>query len=51
MPQLFPMNWNLLILFFLIILIVLTSLIYFNFNPFLNKKMLISKTLSKNWKW
>nr|UYB78200.1 ATP synthase F0 subunit 8 [Alectorobius capensis] len=51
MPQLFPMNWSLLTIFFSIILITSFTLIYFTYQPkliFLSLKM---KTISKNWKW
>nr|YP_010535496.1 ATP synthase F0 subunit 8 [Alectorobius cerradoensis]UYB78239.1 ATP synthase F0 subunit 8 [Alectorobius cerradoensis]UYB78252.1 ATP synthase F0 subunit 8 [Alectorobius cerradoensis] len=51
MPQLFPMNWNLLILFFSIILVLMTSLIYFNYKPLLATKMIKSSFLTKVWKW
>nr|YP_010535600.1 ATP synthase F0 subunit 8 [Alectorobius mimon]UYB78447.1 ATP synthase F0 subunit 8 [Alectorobius mimon]UYB78460.1 ATP synthase F0 subunit 8 [Alectorobius mimon] len=51
MPQLFPMNWNLLIIFFLFIIIMSTNLIYFTYKPSLHFKYLMMKQLKKPWKW
>nr|YP_010535535.1 ATP synthase F0 subunit 8 [Alectorobius fonsecai]UYB78304.1 ATP synthase F0 subunit 8 [Alectorobius fonsecai]UYL27213.1 ATP synthase F0 subunit 8 [Alectorobius fonsecai] len=51
MPQIFPMNWNILIIYFLIIIIISMSMIYFIYNPkFLikNNKVIF---LNKFWKW
>nr|YP_010535561.1 ATP synthase F0 subunit 8 [Alectorobius guaporensis]UYB78343.1 ATP synthase F0 subunit 8 [Alectorobius guaporensis]UYB78356.1 ATP synthase F0 subunit 8 [Alectorobius guaporensis] len=51
MPQLFPMNWNLLLLFFSLILITLSSLIYFNYKSSILMKFLKTSPLTKIWKW
>nr|AIZ58504.1 ATP synthase F0 subunit 8 [Alectorobius capensis]AIZ58517.1 ATP synthase F0 subunit 8 [Alectorobius capensis]AMX74132.1 ATP synthase F0 subunit 8 [Alectorobius capensis]UYB78213.1 ATP synthase F0 subunit 8 [Alectorobius capensis] len=51
MPQLFPMNWSLLTLFFSIILVISFTLIYFTYQPKLIFSPLKMKTISKNWKW
>nr|YP_010535678.1 ATP synthase F0 subunit 8 [Alectorobius rioplatensis]UYB78590.1 ATP synthase F0 subunit 8 [Alectorobius rioplatensis]UYB78603.1 ATP synthase F0 subunit 8 [Alectorobius rioplatensis] len=51
MPQLFPMNWNLLIMFFSSILMIMTPLIYFNYKPQSHSPMLKHTILSKIWKW
>nr|YP_010535483.1 ATP synthase F0 subunit 8 [Alectorobius atacamensis]UYB78187.1 ATP synthase F0 subunit 8 [Alectorobius atacamensis] len=51
MPQLFPMNWNLLIILFSSILILTIPLIYFNYKPSLPLQMFIPSMLMKVWKW
>nr|YP_010535639.1 ATP synthase F0 subunit 8 [Alectorobius peruvianus]UYB78525.1 ATP synthase F0 subunit 8 [Alectorobius peruvianus] len=51
MPQLFPMNWNFLTLYFLLIISISAILVYFTHKPnlpFSSKKM---NDLSKFWKW
>nr|YP_009348099.1 ATP synthase subunit 8 [Nothoaspis amazoniensis]APW83512.1 ATP synthase subunit 8 [Nothoaspis amazoniensis] len=45
------MNWNLLIIFFSLILILTTSMMYFNFIPNIQKSIIIKKTMKKNWSW
>nr|YP_010946469.1 ATP synthase F0 subunit 8 [Chorisoserrata biceps]WGO57187.1 ATP synthase F0 subunit 8 [Chorisoserrata biceps] len=51
MPQMMPMNWLLLFLFFLMIFIMFNIIIYFNkmMNPNLNNIFLKHKSLK--WKW
>nr|YP_009000454.1 ATP synthase F0 subunit 8 [Ornithodoros rostratus]AHF21668.1 ATP synthase subunit 8 [Ornithodoros rostratus] len=51
MPQLFPMNWN--ILFLIILLILTTTLIimYFTFFQKVKKTQLSFNSFEKNWKW
>nr|YP_010535587.1 ATP synthase F0 subunit 8 [Alectorobius microlophi]UYB78421.1 ATP synthase F0 subunit 8 [Alectorobius microlophi]UYB78434.1 ATP synthase F0 subunit 8 [Alectorobius microlophi] len=51
MPQLFPMNWNLLILMFILILTLSFVLIYFTYQPNLNINFTKMLKLIKNWKW
>nr|AHF21693.1 ATP synthase subunit 8 [Subparmatus marinkellei] len=51
MPQLFPMNWNLLTLYFMIIMIMMTMLLYFNYKPISTHSKMNKKTFVKFWKW
>nr|UYL27226.1 ATP synthase F0 subunit 8 [Alectorobius spheniscus] len=51
MPQLFPMNWHLLIPFFLSIFIISSTLIYFNYTPVHHAISTKLMMISKNWKW
>nr|AIZ58530.1 ATP synthase F0 subunit 8 [Reticulinasus faini] len=51
MPQLFPMNWNILMIMFITIIIIMTTLIYFNYKPYLSFKKTNKNIFSKNWKW
>nr|YP_010535626.1 ATP synthase F0 subunit 8 [Alectorobius peropteryx]UYB78499.1 ATP synthase F0 subunit 8 [Alectorobius peropteryx]UYB78512.1 ATP synthase F0 subunit 8 [Alectorobius peropteryx] len=51
MPQLFPMNWNILTIMFITLLILTTPLFYFNYkpSPIQNQPNLLF--LKKVWKW
>nr|YP_010535704.1 ATP synthase F0 subunit 8 [Ornithodoros tabajara]UYB78642.1 ATP synthase F0 subunit 8 [Ornithodoros tabajara]UYB78655.1 ATP synthase F0 subunit 8 [Ornithodoros tabajara] len=51
MPQLFPMNWNTLIIFFSLILLISSAMIYFNYKPNLLFKPQKILPLKKNWNW
>nr|YP_010535730.1 ATP synthase F0 subunit 8 [Ornithodoros asperus]UYB78746.1 ATP synthase F0 subunit 8 [Ornithodoros asperus]UYB78759.1 ATP synthase F0 subunit 8 [Ornithodoros asperus] len=52
MPQIYPMNWNLLLTFFLINVLIILMFLYFVPLKYLFKSDKITKTLlSKNWKW
>nr|YP_008999619.1 ATP synthase F0 subunit 8 [Antricola mexicanus]AHF21655.1 ATP synthase subunit 8 [Antricola mexicanus] len=51
MPQLFPMNWNLLIIMFSMIIILTSMLIYFNYKPMLKSTQMKFDVLMKLWKW
>nr|YP_010251417.1 ATP synthase F0 subunit 8 [Carios vespertilionis]QTW91414.1 ATP synthase F0 subunit 8 [Carios vespertilionis]QTW91427.1 ATP synthase F0 subunit 8 [Carios vespertilionis] len=51
MPQLFPMNWNLLFLSIINLFMILMSLIYFNPFPINKTKTIKTQIFFKNWKW
>nr|YP_010550080.1 ATP synthase F0 subunit 8 [Ornithodoros phacochoerus]AIZ58634.1 ATP synthase F0 subunit 8 [Ornithodoros phacochoerus]UYL27148.1 ATP synthase F0 subunit 8 [Ornithodoros phacochoerus] len=51
MPQLYPMNWNLLCLLFIMMTILSIMLLYFNKEPKLKTTFLFKKSFQKNWKW
>nr|YP_009327155.1 ATP synthase F0 subunit 8 [Orthetrum chrysis]ANX09979.1 ATP synthase F0 subunit 8 [Orthetrum chrysis] len=53
MPQMAPMSWLMLFMFFSIMLLMINMLNYYLFNPKLNiKKMSKDFSLkSQNWKW
>nr|APX39729.1 ATP synthase F0 subunit 8 [Podagrica fuscicornis] len=51
MPQMMPLNWLLLMIFFIVSFLLFNKTIFFNF---FYSKNFSSKTLSllkKNWKW
>nr|WRO45289.1 ATP synthase F0 subunit 8 [Phyllothelys breve] len=53
MPQMMPLNWLMLFLFFSLLLILFNMLNYYNSHnefTFLTNKKKITKT-SLNWKW
>nr|AFQ62210.1 ATP synthase F0 subunit 8 [Hypomedon debilicornis] len=52
MPQMAPMNWLFLFIFFILIFLMFNSLNYFSFI-YNNKSMINknSKTFNINWKW
>nr|AFQ62157.1 ATP synthase F0 subunit 8 [Endomychus coccineus] len=52
MPQMAPMNWINLFIYFVMLFIILNSINYFNYlkMPNLNSN-LVSKMLKNNWKW
>nr|ALO70905.1 ATP synthase F0 subunit 8 [Scaphisoma boleti] len=51
MPQMMPLNWILLFMWFIMIFMIFNSMIYFNFtyNP-KKSNQLIKKTII-TWKW
>nr|YP_009536362.1 ATP synthase F0 subunit 8 [Ornithodoros hermsi]AYN50640.1 ATP synthase F0 subunit 8 [Ornithodoros hermsi]UYB78369.1 ATP synthase F0 subunit 8 [Ornithodoros hermsi] len=51
MPQLFPMNWNILILFFFFSIMLSSSLIYFLSSQKLFKMTFKKPHLKKLWNW
>nr|ARO34960.1 ATP synthase F0 subunit 8 [Syrista parreyssii]UGN61579.1 ATP synthase F0 subunit 8 [Syrista parreyssii] len=57
MPQMCPMNWMFLLMFFTFLLIIYISLTYFIYLPkilFKKKNFFLKKTInnkSLNWKW
>nr|ALO76959.1 ATP synthase F0 subunit 8 [Scraptia sp. SCR03] len=51
MPQMSPLNWLTLMIFFIMIFILFNNLNYFNFL-YKNKSSSLSKKFSSyNWKW
>nr|AXS66454.1 ATP synthase F0 subunit 8 [Cerambycidae sp. 5 KM-2017] len=51
MPQMAPLNWLILFIFFLSIFLLFNIINYFNINMTPEKKYILkSKTLT-NWKW
>nr|YP_010535691.1 ATP synthase F0 subunit 8 [Alectorobius rudis]UYB78616.1 ATP synthase F0 subunit 8 [Alectorobius rudis] len=51
MPQLYPMNWNFLNFFFLIMMIISITQIYFIFSIKKEKNQTHMKFFNKIWKW
>nr|YP_010352985.1 ATP synthase F0 subunit 8 [Prionopetalum kraepelini]UOF70468.1 ATP synthase F0 subunit 8 [Prionopetalum kraepelini] len=51
MPQMFPMNWTLMMLTFSIMLILTSISIYFSFNLNPTAQTLIYKTPTNIWLW
>nr|UYB78720.1 ATP synthase F0 subunit 8 [Ornithodoros turicata] len=51
MPQLFPMNWNILTLSFLCMMVILTTVMYFSFNLKTSKTSIKKNIFKKEWKW
>nr|WGO57421.1 ATP synthase F0 subunit 8 [Panesthia angustipennis cognata] len=51
MPQMMPLSWVVLYIFFIIILFIFSFINYYSFIPLPSheKKMLSSKSM--NWKW
>nr|AXS66223.1 ATP synthase F0 subunit 8 [Tenebrionoidea sp. 4 KM-2017] len=51
MPQMAPMSWSLLMIYFILIFMIFNLTIYFSF--YLEPKKLSSdnKIIQKNWKW
>nr|YP_010946482.1 ATP synthase F0 subunit 8 [Cyrtonotula maculosa]WGO57200.1 ATP synthase F0 subunit 8 [Cyrtonotula maculosa] len=51
MPQMMPLSWLTLYMFFISTLLIFSLINYYSFIPssFSSKKSLLSKTL--NWKW
>nr|ALO76593.1 ATP synthase F0 subunit 8 [Coccidula rufa] len=50
MPQMMPLNWMMLFLYFIMLFMILNILLYFNFQPIPNMKNLKFKKII-NWKW
>nr|UYL27200.1 ATP synthase F0 subunit 8 [Alectorobius amblus] len=51
MPQLFPMNWHMLVLFFLFTFMLSSLLIYFTYLPEIKIAYFKMSTIQKSWKW
>nr|AXS64914.1 ATP synthase F0 subunit 8 [Latridiidae sp. 1 KM-2017] len=52
MPQMAPMNWLTLMIYFTLIYLIFNSLNYFSFNYKNSESTLFKKTMQKNfWKW
>nr|YP_010015749.1 ATP synthase F0 subunit 8 [Gryllus bimaculatus]QOI72746.1 ATP synthase F0 subunit 8 [Gryllus bimaculatus] len=51
MPQMAPMMWLSLMIFFIITLIIIMTMNYFLMQPTLSVKQLKLETQSNNWKW
>nr|UXW93493.1 ATP synthase F0 subunit 8 [Hymenoptera sp. 4 GYN-2021] len=53
MPQMFPMNWIILIIYFLMIFLIFNIMSYYIYMPLMKKinhfKFINKKTF--NWKW
>nr|AWN56197.1 ATP synthase F0 subunit 8 [Colaspis sp. DPP-2018]AWN56266.1 ATP synthase F0 subunit 8 [Glena unipennaria] len=51
MPQMSPLNWLILFIFFFFMLIIFCIMNFFslNYNPNMNKFNM--KNIQKNWKW
>nr|YP_009745452.1 ATP synthase F0 subunit 8 [Epophthalmia elegans]QIH29898.1 ATP synthase F0 subunit 8 [Epophthalmia elegans] len=53
MPQMAPMSWSMLFMFFTCMLMIIATMNFFLFKPTIKEKsqtMKMTKT-SKNWKW
>nr|AXS66516.1 ATP synthase F0 subunit 8 [Coleoptera sp. 28 KM-2017] len=51
MPQMAPMNWLMLFIYFLCIFLMVNTLNYFNFTYLVKKTSLNKKKISYSWKW
>nr|YP_009537769.1 ATP synthase F0 subunit 8 [Ornithodoros coriaceus]AYN59501.1 ATP synthase F0 subunit 8 [Ornithodoros coriaceus] len=51
MPQLYPMNWTLLTLFFLLMIIMTMIIFYFCKHPSFGFKQIKKNNFYKTWKW
>nr|YP_010535717.1 ATP synthase F0 subunit 8 [Ornithodoros tartakovskyi]UYB78668.1 ATP synthase F0 subunit 8 [Ornithodoros tartakovskyi]UYB78681.1 ATP synthase F0 subunit 8 [Ornithodoros tartakovskyi] len=52
MPQLYPMNWSILLMFFLINISIIFMFLYFiPLKYSFKKNQIIKMFLGKNWKW
>nr|YP_009480309.1 ATP synthase F0 subunit 8 [Ornithodoros savignyi]AIZ58727.1 ATP synthase F0 subunit 8 [Ornithodoros savignyi]AIZ58740.1 ATP synthase F0 subunit 8 [Ornithodoros savignyi] len=51
MPQLFPMNWNLLCILFTFTTLWTTLILYFNKTTKLEPLPMKKSNFQKNWKW
>nr|YP_011010579.1 ATP synthase F0 subunit 8 [Halobates poseidon]WPW47233.1 ATP synthase F0 subunit 8 [Halobates poseidon] len=51
MPQMAPMSWLSLMIMFIMMIIVINSMSYFNKNYTIKKKMSNMKMNKLNWKW
>nr|YP_010758998.1 ATP synthase F0 subunit 8 [Ctenolepisma longicaudatum]WEX31823.1 ATP synthase F0 subunit 8 [Ctenolepisma longicaudatum] len=52
MPQMSPLNWFILFIFFTLIYLVYASFMYFNMTPSYSKSMTTkSEFPTLNWKW
>nr|YP_009000467.1 ATP synthase F0 subunit 8 [Ornithodoros brasiliensis]AHF21681.1 ATP synthase subunit 8 [Ornithodoros brasiliensis]QZP40884.1 ATP synthase F0 subunit 8 [Ornithodoros brasiliensis] len=51
MPQLFPMNWNILTISFLSIMLLSIIFLHFTIFPKTNSMKIMWKPFQKTWKW
>nr|ARH53782.1 ATP synthase F0 subunit 8 [Cortodera humeralis] len=51
MPQMAPLNWLVLFIFFSMIFLIFNSLNYFSFNYNIKSKISQKNKLIYNWKW
>nr|ATN23481.1 ATP synthase F0 subunit 8 [Bruchus sp. EMHAU-15071302] len=51
MPQMAPLNWLTLMIFFTMIFLMFNSLNFFTFNYEVKKMTSFKKKLTYNWKW
>nr|APX40931.1 ATP synthase F0 subunit 8 [Apteropeda orbiculata] len=51
MPQMMPLNWLLLMLFFIMILYMFNNLNFFNLNYTTQKEKINKKLILFTWKW
>nr|YP_010701999.1 ATP synthase F0 subunit 8 [Brachytarsina amboinensis]WCL18787.1 ATP synthase F0 subunit 8 [Brachytarsina amboinensis]WHN64462.1 ATP synthase F0 subunit 8 [Brachytarsina amboinensis] len=51
MPQMSPMNWLLLYIYFLTIFFLFMMMNYFSYNPKMPNLYMTKKKKSMNWKW
>nr|APX39826.1 ATP synthase F0 subunit 8 [Apteropeda ovulum] len=51
MPQMMPLNWLLLMLFFMLILYMFNNLNFYNLNYSIKQKKHFKTLVLFNWKW
>nr|YP_011010475.1 ATP synthase F0 subunit 8 [Halobates flaviventris]WPW47103.1 ATP synthase F0 subunit 8 [Halobates flaviventris] len=51
MPQMAPLSWLTLMIMFIIMIIIINSMTYFNKNYMIKNKMENKKMNQLNWKW
>nr|ARH54380.1 ATP synthase F0 subunit 8 [Gastrallus laevigatus] len=51
MPQMAPLSWTLLFIYFTIIFLTINPLNFFNFKYYPNKKLMTKQEFKINWKW
>nr|YP_009073572.1 ATP synthase F0 subunit 8 [Aeolesthes oenochrous]BAP59122.1 ATP synthase F0 subunit 8 [Aeolesthes oenochrous] len=51
MPQMAPLNWLILFMFFTIIFILFNTVNYYSFMYNVKQKIPIKNTVKFNWKW
>nr|YP_010268792.1 ATP synthase F0 subunit 8 [Halobates proavus]UIG88094.1 ATP synthase F0 subunit 8 [Halobates proavus]UIG88100.1 ATP synthase F0 subunit 8 [Halobates proavus] len=51
MPQMAPLSWLTLMIMFIIMIIIINSMTYFNKNYMIEKKLENKKMNQLNWKW
>nr|AXS66489.1 ATP synthase F0 subunit 8 [Cucujoidea sp. 28 KM-2017] len=51
MPQMAPLNWLTLMIYFSLLFMIFNSMNYFNFHYLPKKMKTEKKTIKINWKW
>nr|AXS64897.1 ATP synthase F0 subunit 8 [Tenebrionoidea sp. 13 KM-2017] len=51
MPQMAPLNWLTLMIFFVLILVIFNGLNYFSFTYIPKTETSVKKQFTLNWKW
>nr|AND96619.1 ATP synthase F0 subunit 8 [Euoniticellus intermedius] len=51
MPQMAPINWLMLLIYFSLIFMIFNSLNYYAFNYLIKKQSFFKKKNILNWKW